>query len=467
MNYIIKNIRIFTALLAITITSCEVVDVTDIQPVFQIDEGSVITDIDGADRALKGVYSLLINNSQFGQAFVVTLPGITTNMGLTQKPGVFSGSSANEVDFFTNEAKPDNGYIADYYPAIYKLINNANHVIEKTANLQTDDPRQEEIIAEAKFLRALAHFYVLRLHGEFFDLDSSYGIVLKSSPVANSDAQPRANVADSYEFILNDLDDAILNAPNFSTTIYASKLAAKALKSKILLYKKEYAQAAALADEVITSGLRTLEPEFADVFEKKINNPLEAIFQTNYDDFNEFNNKQAYFLFFYQLSDDYKELLSDDARYDAIVANGGFYGSINKKFANPENINQRRSDTEYFLRLAEMYLIHAEALLRSDNSETAITIARGQVNTIRERAGNPLLTTTDRFDLLEEVRIEKLLELGAESGEEWFDLVRYHKEGNLDINTIKPLPSEANLILPMPQRTVLVSNNVVVQNPGY
>lgn len=467
MKYFTKQITLCSIILAIAFTSCEVVDVTDVDPVFQIDEDNVITDIDGADRALKGVYSLLIDNNQFGQAYVITLPGITTNMGLTQKPGVFSGSPANEVDFFTNEARPDNGYIADYYPAIYKLINNANHVIEKTTALNTDDSRKTEIIAEAKFLRALSHFYLLRLHGEFFDVESIYGVVIKSSPVANSDAQPRATVAESYQFILEDLDDAILNAPDFSTTIYASKLAAKSLKCKVLLYKKDYAEAAILANEVINSGLRTLEAEFADVFSKKITDPFEAIFQSNYDDFDEYNNKQAYFAFFYPLSEYYVDLLSDDARYDAIVANGGFFGSINKKFANPENINQRRADTEYFLRLAEIYLIYAEAILRSDNSDNAITIARDNVNIIRERAGNELINTTDRTTLLEDIRIEKLLELGAESGEEWFDLVRYHKEGDLNINDIKPIPSDANLILPMPQSTVLISNYVVTQNPGY
>jgi len=467
MKYFIKQITLYTTILALTFTSCEVVDVTDVDPVFQIDEENVITDIAGADRALKGVYSLLIANNQFGQAYVITLPGITTTMGLTQKPGVFAGSPANETDFFTNEARPDNGYIADYYPAIYKLINNANHVIEKTTNLETDDSRKGEIIAEAKFLRALSHFYLLRLHGEFFDIESTYGVVLKSSPIENSDAQPRATVEQSYQFILDDLDDAILNAPSFSTTIYASKLAAKSLKSKVLLYKKDYAEAAVLAEEVINSGLRSLETEFADVFAKKITDPFEAIFQSNYDDFDEYNNKQAYFAFFYALSDDYVDLLSGDARYDAVVANAGFFGLVSKKFTNPENINQRRADTEYFLRLAEMYLIYAEAILRSDNSENAITIARDNVNIIRERAGNPLISTTERTTLLEEIRMEKLLELGAESGEEWFDLVRYHKEGDLNINDIKPLPSEANLILPMPRNTVLISNNVVEQNPGY
>lgn len=53
------------------------------------------------------------------------------------------------------------------------------------------------------------------------------------------------------------------------------------------------------------------------------------------------------------------------------------------------------------------------------------------------------------------------------SGEEWFDLVRFHKEGDININDFKELSSETRLILPLPIQTVELSNNVVKQNSGY
>lgn len=57
-------------------------------------------------------------------------------------------------------------------------------------------------------------------------------------PISNADAQPRASVAETYELILEDLDYAISHAPDFSSTFYVSKIAAKALKSKVALYKR-------------------------------------------------------------------------------------------------------------------------------------------------------------------------------------------------------------------------------------
>lgn len=142
-----------------------------------------------------------------------------------------------------------------------------------------------------KFLRAQAHFYLLRLFGEFFDTNSTFGIVLKTMPISNADAQPRASVAETYELILEDLDYAISHAPDFSSTFYVSKIAAKALKSKVALYQKDYSTAASLAREVLDSDERELEESYADIFTKKVVSPNEVIFQTPFDNLNNRNNK--------------------------------------------------------------------------------------------------------------------------------------------------------------------------------
>ena len=80
----------------------------------------------------------------------------------------------------------------------------------------------------------------------------------------------------------------------------------------------------------------------------------------------------------------------------------------------------------------------------------------------------PNTSATTKAALLEAIRIEKILELGAESGEEWFDLVRYAVEGNLSIQAFKPgVTNETKYVLPLPKSTVRLSLGIVEQNPGY
>lgn len=283
------------------------------------------------------------------------MPSVTSLMGTTMKPGIWGGGSENA--FFINDVNPDNSYLELMYSKMYFLINNANHVITKTELLNTEDSRKEEIIAEAKFLRAQAHFYLLRLFGEFFDTNSTFGIVLKTMPISNADAQPRASVAETYELILEDLDYAISHAPDFSSTFYVSKIAAKALKSKVALYQKDYSTAASLAREVLDSDERELEESYADIFTKKVVSPNEVIFQTPFDNLNNRNNKAFMLRVYFELSDEYVALMENDARYGAAVAVTSAGSIRNNKF-NGATYNgvPLTADTEYFLRLEKFTL---------------------------------------------------------------------------------------------------------------
>lgn len=439
-------------------TSCNLTDVTEVDPVFQVSEDKVITNLDQAQNVLYGTYGIIKSLEFTGYA-----PGLTSLMGVTMKPGSFAGGSENA--FFNNDVAPDNFYAETIYAKMYFLINNANHVITKTEVLNADETRKKEIIGEARALRALSHFYLLRLWGQFYDLNSEYGVVLKAQPITDASVQPRATVSEVYDLILDDLEYAIQNAPDFSNTFYTSKIFAKGLKSKVLLYKKDYSKAAQVALEVINSEDRTLEDAFSDIFTKKIIDTKEVLFQAPFDNLNDRNNKAFMFRAYYLPSEYYIDFLEGDARMEAAIAYTSSGAARNAKFNNSVyNGVPLTADTEYFLRLDEVYLIYAEAVLRGDNNTTG---ALDALNVIRERSGNPLITTTDTSELLETIRNEKIYELGAESGEDWFDLVRFHKEGNLDINDFKPISSESKLILPIPQQSVDLSEGQIIQNPNY
>lgn len=131
--------------------------------------------------------------------------------------------------------------------------------------------------------------------------------------------------------------------------------------------------------------------------------------------------------------------------------------------ANESSASSTRS-TLYYIRLAEMYLIRAEATARLNGDLSA---ALADINTLRLRAGVDEKVLTTKATLLNDIRQEKMLELFYENGECWFDLIRYHKAGDLNAFDEKnSLTSTKQFILPI-GTNVLTGNNLVIQNPGY
>lgn len=143
----------------------------------------------------------------------------------------------------------------------------------------------------------------------------------------------------------------------------------------------------------------------------------------------------------------------------------------NGKFTNTLSASGQAltANTEYFLRLSEAYLILAEALIRTGNP---VDLAKGRdmINVIRARAGATLIlpAVQTKAELLQAVLKEKQLELGCESGEDWYDLVRFTVEGDINIATYKPNVTNKNkYIIPIPIASVKAANGIVKQNPGY
>jgi hypothetical protein len=455
-----------TGLLALSLQACSLVDITDIAPPFKLDEKSVITDLPSANRVLIGSYA------QFHTFdMLVTEPAVTGCMGLSFDVSTSGGSTYQQ--FADNDIKADNSQLSGIYTGWYYLINMSGHVIEKTGRLETTDPRKNEIIAEASFLRALGHFSLLRLYGQFFDTSSPYGIVTWNTPVNDIVAKPRSTVSETYAQIEQDLKFAIANAPQYTSGKYASKQAANMLLAKVYLYKRDYAQAALYAAATIDQrGNAKLEDKFADVFIKNFNSK-EALLAPPFDDKSERNNKAFAFRSYILPKMSYFNLLAGDPRRTvAITFTAPPANAIrNGKFPNTVSAagQSLTANTEYFLRLSEAYLILAEALIRT-GSPADLTKGRDMINVIRARAGATLIlpTVQTKAELLQAVLKEKQLELGCESGEEWYDLVRFTVEGDINIVNYKPNVTNKNrYIVPIPLTTVNAGNGVVKQNPGY
>jgi hypothetical protein len=146
----------------------------------------------------------------------------------------------------------------------YRMIAKANIVVERVPAIEMDASLQSRVIGEAKFLRALAYFYINALWG---------GGPLRTEKNSTELMMPRAAPAEIWSLIEQDLTDAIAALPQQYEPEDAGRAtwgAARSLLGKAYLYQKRWADAEAEFDEVISSGVYQLEGEDATSVEEAI-----------------------------------------------------------------------------------------------------------------------------------------------------------------------------------------------------
>lgn len=409
----------------------------------------MVTDDKSAQTSLVGVYTQL--NSTYISQYSELLPALMAGELSTTNTGFFRDASLNDFD-------PNSISVKLFYEVFYDIINSANATISGVlGNDAVSKVEQDRILSEAYFLRAFGHFQVLRYFGQFFDINSPYGIViLKELSTFENRERPRLSVQESYDFILKDLDESIrLNAP-FTNNFYASALAAKAFKANVLLYiggDANYTQAINLANAVINDGSVTLETNFADIFDNG-NSNAEVIFSRFAD--NSASTKTASF---YQLQNKASTLIKNYLQNDPRATDS--YNSTNSRIKKVYILDLKGGPTN-FMRLAELYLIKAECQARLN----LLSEAETTLNFVRQRAYGaipPALTYNNRDELLNLIFEEYVKELCFEAGSVWFSAVRHNK-----IETVNPNVSSTNqYILPIPLNELESNTLFGAQNPGY
>lgn len=358
---------IFYTLVTCILGACDLVDVVDIKPKDVLTEESAIRNQETAESALAGIYRQLNGNT-------IAYHQTVLQLGIEAQPGGYTGGSTS--NYYVNNVDPQDGEVLSIYTHSYDVINRTNYLIEKLPQLDDglfEGNRKTEIMAEARFMRGLYHFYTLRLYGQFWDLTSKYGIVLKDVPARSSNPKPRSTVQQSYEFILNDIDFAIDNLPIAipigadNPAIYANRYAAVGMKARIKLYMGEYSEAATLAKEVVDDGPFTLENTFAEVFENGYES--NEMLLASYFDNDEYNATFDTWFLYLEVSDQYKQIANNlgDTRVNYVDWTHPIYGPGNGKY---RFVDLFESHTNIYMRLAEVYLIYAEALARSNGTLT-------------------------------------------------------------------------------------------------
>ena len=351
----------------------------------------------------------------------------------------------------------DNVYVRDTWARAYKVINATNVVLENLSVVKDEDDKKR-IEGEAKFLRALNYFELVRFFGKQYEAGKNntqlgVPIVLKTTSDFNGDLSvARNSVEEVYTQVVKDLKEAITNLPS-ENSYYADTYSAQALLSRVYLQKGDYTNARDLANDVIENSGKSLMPNYKDAFNtsENISEDLFAMQVTSQSGENDL-------ITFYAdeaqggrggditLTEDFLGLFEpDDVRGSFYYYN--YYDDVlTSKYTN-------QYGNIHVIRLAEMYLIRAEANYRLGTSLGATPL--DDINTIRDRAKASVLTTVTLDDIL----LERRRELAFE-GFLIHDIKRTKGNvGSLNWNSDK-------LVFPIPLREMQV-NNKLVQNPGY
>ncbi|NIJ45759.1 hypothetical protein FHR24_002230 [Wenyingzhuangia heitensis] len=383
---------------------------------------------------------------------------------------------ASQFEFYTVEAT--NGIVKDYYASFYNVIYRANIVLENL-EVVADETTKTAYEAEAKFLRAYAYFNLVRLFGDIPLIDRVI------TPLETEMQYTRVASGTVYELIVSDLTTAVEGLDNSYKT-RASKAAAQTLLAKVYLTQEEkkYTEAQLLLEDVMTSGY-SLMPNFNDVFYQEQN--AEIIFAIGYNTTSDDSqNFSAEWMNGVGRTSGVNYVTADAVA--VLDASGGDRTQYSYRI-DPSQTTQNQvikylpngedgaADGKTFvldatlagndwvvLRYADVLLLHAEAIM-AGGTDTSNANALDSFNEVRNRAG--LADDADGTITKDELLLERRVELAFEN-HRFFDLVRLERAEAVfsAFSATNGLGySSSDLLLPIPQREINLSNGLMKQNP--
>jgi starch-binding outer membrane protein, SusD/RagB family len=407
----------------------------------------------------------------------------------------FSDASAITL-FNTFQFTPSAGDISRWYSALYKGVRRANIVIENVPSITMDEALKKRLLGEARFLRALFYFDLVRAFGDIPK-------VTDPSPERKLARSPKEEIY--ADIIVPDLLAAISNLPEKSE--YASadagratKGAAKSLLAKVYIFQGDFVNAEKYALEVIASGQYDLELNYSDAFSLDGQFGIESVFELGAEANSGgsqfantqgvrgtpnrgwgFNRPSVELINFFEANDVRKDatviFLGETIDGVLIKGDGGTADTI---YANPptntiikeiETYNQKvwvpgTGTLEEFgynkrlIRYADVLLMAAEAL--NENNKTLEALV--PLNEVRERAGLLPVEDTDQDIVRQKIADERRAELAME-GQRFWDLVRTGKAAAV----LGPLGFVAGKheLFPIPQIEIDLSEKLIEQNPNW
>jgi len=465
-----KNLKKYLLITLMFAVGCNVLDQ---QPQTAISDETAIRDLKSAQAALNGLYSQVQSTDYYGSNLQISGD---VSSDISQSIGTWD--FYREMDTYVTSA--GNLEVRNLWEQMYATVNHANNIIAEVPNLDgIPQGSKDQILGEAYFIRALAFFDLTRTFG---GVDGVYGeqgvplVTLPSRQIDENSFPSQASIADSYQQVRNDLEEAetLLATAGFSTPNRASDASVKALLSRLDLYTEDFEGAESYATEVIEDFAFDLVEDFANIFANE--NTVEAIFELTY---NTTDGNDIRFWYFpssgggrgdIALHTDYVDMVNsrpDDERGDLIGFDtnvGAYYSTKYAKSGGDDNIQ--------VLRLAEMFLNRAEARTRKSTPDFAGALS--DLNEVRNRAGLPDTTgagVANASQILDAIEHERGIEF-IQEGHRWYNLIRtgYALDTLTSIDRLNSDPvsltDAGRQVLPIPSRDI-DSNENLNQNGAY
>ncbi|MFD2572864.1 RagB/SusD family nutrient uptake outer membrane protein [Spirosoma soli] len=435
-------------LILLVAASCNTLEV---KPFQQLPDNGAITDAGSARAALLGAYSNVQNYYQLNYPVLGYLPGDNVR---------FNGTLNQFLQVDQNALSADNVIITETWTQIYQAINSVNNVIAALPDIT--DPllttaEKNQLLGEAYFIRAL----------NYFDLGRAWGgvpLVLKPTrSVADGKGVKRSTQAQTYDQVLADLTQAESLLPDGTTRNRAVKSTARALRARLHLYRQQWADAESFATQVLTNKNYSLVTPYRTFFTAPFLSS-ESIFELTYsiaDANSHWNNWYPSALggqYTLQPTPDFITLVNRadvGGSRNALIATVKS-GGTDFVYGNLYNRAAQRDDPYYVIRVAELYLIRAEA--RAQQGKLADALA--DLNAVRTRAGVAASTAATPTELLRAVENERRVEFAFEA-DRWFDLVRTGRVGE-----VLGVTDQRKWLFPIPFNDIAADSDLE-QNPGY
>lgn len=483
----LKNLILYTVLCAVmVISSCS--DDDALSPVNQtrISEANAFETPARVDQQVLGMYAgVKAGNFMGGRYYVYQdirgeeFNNEKSNQVTNSNTWFFSvASSTSEVNTFWQS-----GYYA---------INRCNVVIEGLEKSPIDAALKAQYLAEARFLRALSYYSLVTLYARpYWDGSGSKPGVplrLKAETSSGNSDLARATVGQVYDQIMLDLDFAETNLPLTYSTTYnrttrAHKNTAIALKTRVLLSKRDYPGVVAQANKIVSTAAPFVAPS-------GVSNSLVASIASAFAPTAQ--TAENVFSFAFSSSDSpgtqnwlgyyWSTLNGNNGEYsllpNSIIANAdwkstdarrNFLGVSGGKTYLQTKWQGGSSAVEYMqvIRYAEVLLNLSEAIVRSSNTIDSRAVAL--LNAVRQRSDATTSFTVTSFvsvqDLLDKIAIERRIELLGE-GFRSLDVMRlgqnFAAKGGVPVVNV----TANEYIWPIPTNETLY-NKLIVQNPGY
>jgi starch-binding outer membrane protein, SusD/RagB family len=442
---------IFIFFTTLTFISCN--KFLEVEPRDSVSDEQTITDKTSATTALRGTYRLLATDNYYGSLFQTFgyLPGDNIQ---------WTGSQSVIQQFITHNINADNGNLQSVWSAIYATINSANHVIAKVPGIQDETlttADRASLTGQAYFIRALCYFDLARTWG-------NVPVTLTPTQSVNDKAGIKNSTqAQTYAQVLRDLNtaDSLLLPPAAQNPVRANQETVWALKARFYLYQGNWALAAEYAGKVLAdvTNYSLLKPYSTFFQPASTVATKESVFELSYSSTYTNSHRNSWQppanggTRQWAPNDAFIALVNDAAiggNRNALVAKtsaGLWYGNL--YYRSPA------TDPAYVIRIAEVYLIRAEARAQLNQ----LTDAADDLNKVRDRAGLTATTATSQSDLLLAIENERRIEFALEP-HRWFDLVRTNRAG-----AVLGVTNANKFLFPIPANEIILSNGSLTQNP--